>query len=237
MGLVGRHEEVGVVHAERIEDAFLQELFERLAADFADEIADHVGGDGIIPGLAGREFQRNFRKVLDHRLQRSRLLDLADLHLAIGGIDVGSLLEAIGQTGGMPQQIHDQHRPRRRPGQKCRRGAGLENAEVLPFRDVFVDRLVERDAAFLDQHHEGDAGDRLGHRIDAKNGVVLHRGLALDVGKALHRAVDDLAAAIDQELGSRKAAGIDVAVLQMILDAVEGGLGHAGGFGRGGGGG
>ena len=48
-------------------------------------------------------------------------------------------------------------------------------------------------------------------------------------------AVDDLAAAVDQELRPRKAAGIDVALLQMIFEAVERGLGHAGGFGRGGG--
>ena len=95
--------------------------------------------------------------------------------------------------------------------------------------------LVERDAALLEQHHEGHAGDRLGHRIDAKNGVVLDRHLALEVGKALHRAVDDLAAAVDQKLRSREAAGIDIAVLQMRLDTVEGHLGHAGGFGRGGG--
>ena len=47
--------------------------------------------------------------------------------------------------------------------------------------------------------------------------------------------VTDLAAAVHQELRSRKAPGIDVAVLQMRFDAVEGGLGHAGGF-RGGGG-
>jgi hypothetical protein len=91
-----------------------------------------------------------------------------------------------------------------------------------------MDGLVERNAAFLHQHHEGDAGDRLGHRIDAENGVVLYRLLALDVGETLHRMMNHLAAAIDQELGSRKAAGIDVAVLQMILDAVEGGFRHAG---------
>src|SRR5712671_1800821 len=43
MRLVGRHEEIGVVHAERIEDALLQELLERHAADPAYEIADDVG--------------------------------------------------------------------------------------------------------------------------------------------------------------------------------------------------
>jgi hypothetical protein len=98
-----------------------------------------------------------------------------------------------------------------------------------------MDGLVERDAAFLEQHHEGDRGDRLGHRIDPKDRVVFHDGFAFDVGKTLHRAVHHLAAAIDQELRPRKAAGLDIAGFQVIFEAIEGGLGHAGGFGRGGG--
>src|SRR6202022_3233511 len=126
MSLVGRHKKVGVVHFKRIEDTFLEKLLERLAADFSDEIADDIGGNGIIPGLAGREFQRDLCKILDHRLQRSRFYDLADLHLAIGGIHVGALLEAVSEAGSMPQKVYDQHWPRRRPGQECRRRAGLE---------------------------------------------------------------------------------------------------------------
>ena len=98
-----------------------------------------------------------------------------------------------------------------------------------------MDGLVERDLAFLDQHHEGDTRDRLGHRIDAENRIVLDRNLAFEVGKALHRRMDDLAAAVDQKLGPREAAGVDVALLQMIFDAVERRLGHSGGFGRSGG--
>ncbi len=89
VSLVGGHEKIGVVHAERIEDALLQELFERHAADLADEIADDIGGDGIIPGLAGRKFQRHFGKIVDHRLQRAGFLDLADFQLAVGGVDIG----------------------------------------------------------------------------------------------------------------------------------------------------
>ena len=94
-------------------------------------------------------------------------------------------------------------------------------------------RLLEAEAAFFEQGHESHADKRFGHRIDAKNGVVLDRRLALDVGKALHGAVDDLAAAVHQHLRSRKAADIDVSLLQMCFDAVEGRLGHAGVFGRG----
>ena len=67
MRLVGRHMEVGIVHAERLEDALFEELLERHAADLADEIADHVGCDGIVPGFARRKLQRQFCKVVDHR--------------------------------------------------------------------------------------------------------------------------------------------------------------------------
>ncbi len=119
MRLVGSDEKVGVVHAERIEDALLDELLERHAADLADEIADHVGGDRIIPGLARREFQRDVGEILDHALQRAGLFDLADLFGAIGGIDIAALLEAVGQPRRVAQQVHDQHRPRRRLGQEA----------------------------------------------------------------------------------------------------------------------
>src|SRR5260370_37346566 len=94
---------------------------------------------------------------------------------------------------------------------------------------------IDRVSALLERHKEGYVRYLLGHRIDAKNGVVLHGRLALDVGKALHRAVDDLAAAVNQELGSREAAGIDISVLEVRFETIEGGLRHTGGFGRSGG--
>ena len=169
-------------------------------------------------------------------MQRAGLDHFADLGLAIGGIDIAALLEAIGEPRGVAQQVHDQHRPRRRTGQEGRVRTGHEHAEVLPFRNVFVHGLVQRDAAFLDQHHEGDARERLGHRIDAEDRVVLDRRLALEVGKTLHGRMNDLAAAIDQELRSREAAGIDITLLQVIFEAIERRFRHSGGFGRGGGG-
>jgi hypothetical protein len=235
VGLFGRHEEAGVVHAERFENSFFEELLERLAADLSNEIADHIGGDRIIPGFSRGELQRNLCKVFDHRLQRSRFYDFADFHLAVGGIHVRTLLEGVGQARCVPQQVDDLHWPRWRFGQKCRGDTRLKHAEIFPFRNVFMDRFVERDPAFLQEHHEGNGGQGLGHRIDAKDRVVLHRRLALDVGEALYGAVNHLAAAKHQHLGSRKAAGIDVFLPEMRVDAIEPGFGHAGGFRRGGG--
>ena len=59
------------------------------------------------------------------------------------------------------------------------------------------------------------------------------RGAMEQIGKALHRGMNDVAPAIDQQLGAREAASVDVLALQMIVDPVKRRFGHANGFGRG----
>ena len=79
-----------------------------------------------------------------------------------------------------------------------RRNAGDEDAEVLPRRNVGLDRIVQRDLALFDQHHERDAGERLGHRIDAEDRVDGQRRVALDVSLADSAEVSDLAVPRDE---------------------------------------
>ena len=57
-GLVLGDVEGGVDHAQRAQDALLQELLERHAGDLAHQVAEHVGRDRVVPGRAGRELQR-----------------------------------------------------------------------------------------------------------------------------------------------------------------------------------
>jgi hypothetical protein len=45
--LLGRHVERRVLHAERIEDALLQELGKRLARQLLDQVALHVDRDAV----------------------------------------------------------------------------------------------------------------------------------------------------------------------------------------------
>ena len=52
------HEERGVDHAERLEDALGEELVERLARRHLDHPAEHVGGGAVVPLAAGLEEQR-----------------------------------------------------------------------------------------------------------------------------------------------------------------------------------
>jgi hypothetical protein len=49
-----------------------------------------------------------------------------------------------------------------------RPAAGIDAEIDLNSGQDVMDRRIEPDLALLDQHHEGEAGDRLGHRGDAE---------------------------------------------------------------------
>jgi hypothetical protein len=236
-GLVDK--ERRVAHAERHEDALVQELIETLAGDLLDEVAEHVGRHRVVPRRAGRELERDACQRIDESLQPVVALEGVDLERAVRSVDVGAVLEAVGQPRGVAQQVDDAHRRVGRLRQPAGRRAGQAtaaadiHAQVAPRRNEPVHRIVERHLAFLHQHHEGDAGDRLGHRIDAHDRVVPHRAPGLEVGVAEQRLVHDPAVARDQQLRTRQLAGADVALGKEAVDARKALAAHADGFGGG----
>ncbi len=70
--------------------------------------------------------------------------------------------------------------------------AGVD-LQVREFRNVLRDRIGRLPLPFLVQHHHRDAGDRLGHRIDASDRVELHRRAGLETGNAVGLVLHDLA--------------------------------------------
>src|SRR5947207_3632253 len=64
-------------------------LFRSLAAELLHQVAADVGGDGVVPGLARRELQRQPGQLADEALEVVLAVGLADLLLAVGGVDVG----------------------------------------------------------------------------------------------------------------------------------------------------
>ncbi len=56
---------------------------------------------------------------------------------------------------------------------------------VLEFRDVAIDLVVEPEGAFLKQHHRRNRRDRLGHRIDAVDRVLVDGARTAHFGRAL----------------------------------------------------
>ena len=113
----------------------------------------------------------------------------------------------------MPQQIHHLHRSLRWRRQ-IRADPGGEDGQGLPLRNEPAHRIVQRHQAFLHQHHEGQARDGFGHRIDSENRVLGHRFPPLHIGMTQQRLVDQLTAPGDLNLGAGEQAGGDVFLRQ-----------------------
>ena len=216
--LLRGHDEEAVLHAQRIEDTALEEGVEPHARHPLDHQPEHVGRNRIVPRLSRREFERQLPQHLHHAVEVVRPVPLLDLRLAIGGVDVAAILEAVGEARRVAQQVHHSHRRCGGLHQERRiAAAAIIDAELLELGDHAVDRVVERDLAFLHQHHERDRGYGLGHRGDAEQRVVRHRPPVL-----AHRTeiaeVRHLAVAADQQLHAPEAARLQIALVEEGVD-------------------
>jgi hypothetical protein len=126
--------EAGVGHAERSEDALLEERVERLAGGGFNDEAEHVGAEvGILVTAARLASERR----LDYRLSR------------FGRVTGEAPEVAAGRKAGAMLEEH------------ADRDSVLVAARELG--DVFRDRIVERDLALVEQDHErGGRSDDLG---------------------------------------------------------------------------
>ncbi|PAV66662.1 hypothetical protein WR25_22670 [Diploscapter pachys] len=169
VGLVLRHRKESVVHAQRAEDARGEELVERYPRHALHHCAEHIGRDGVIPRRSRREFQRQLAQRRDEAVEVVVAVPTLQLRFAMRGVDVRPILETIGQPGRMAQQIEHTHRLGSRFGdERHATTAAVIDADTFELRQDVVDRRIDRDLTLLDQHHEGEAGDRLGHRRDAE---------------------------------------------------------------------
>ncbi len=78
-----------------------------------------------------------------------------------------AVVEAVGETRGVGQQVPDPHRLGGRHGHRRLRRAAAEDALVAERLDVAVHRVLQLERALLVEHHRRHRRDRLGHRVDA----------------------------------------------------------------------
>ncbi len=79
---------------------------------------------------------------------------------------------------------------------KPRRAVGIESLQhlhILDHRQYVAHRLLEADAALLDQLHGRGAGDGLGHRRDAEHRVERHRFGLVDRPSSERALIEDAA--------------------------------------------
>ena len=196
----------------------LLELQQRLPRGDLDDAAEYVGRMAVVPAHAGLIGERQFGDPLGEfgiveiaGVQRGLRIELFDLAFA---------KEAVSDTRGVPQQVQNRDRTLQRLELE-RILAGLigkidADLGIGESRNVFRDGIVERQLAVLDQHHDCDRGDRLGHRIDPEDGIRRHRQPGRDAAQPETFQIDLLAVLLDQQhragnLAARNLVADDVA--------------------------
>src|SRR5262249_25513068 len=100
-------------------------------------------------------------------------------------------------------------------------GRALPDLEITPLRDEAADRIGKREKAALVQRQQRDAGDRLGHRVDAPDRVFFDRQRPLQVPRPEGPEVTDVTMANHGHLAAGDTASVYVAILQMLSNPVQ----------------
>src|SRR5690606_11319484 len=173
----------GVPHAERIEDALVQEEVQRLARQLLDDEAQHHDAAVAVNGPAAR------RVIEAHAADAARVrVPAAQLAPERG---VGR------QPGGMHQQMADRD--------------ALLVPLAVPLVEVAGDRRIEVELALLDQdHRRGGRADDLGQRCQVVDrGVGDETEAAAPVEPAVAAQANEAAVTPDGQRGAGRRAGED----------------------------
>ena len=162
-----------------------------------------------------------------HALER---LPRSEVGAGLGepGVDRVVGEQAARQTRRVHQHVAHVHGPLRLDQRDALVVADHPDLECAPLRDVAVHRIEQLEHAPLVELHECDGGDRLGHGVDAEDGVVGHRDRPLAVHEAERAVVRDVTAAHDRDLAACDLAGVHVGRAEVPGDALQPGLVHAG---------
>ena len=129
-------------------------------------------------------------------------------------MDGGVATVAVWQSAGMAHQVDDHDRAHRRFRFQDALGQIVHQPNPLPAdsREVFAQRIIEQQLAFLIQHQRGDRRHRLGHRRDVEDAVGGHRLTAPRVAVSIGIERDKLVLADDPHHGAGDLPVSDVAV-------------------------
>ena len=185
-----RRLEAALAHAERVEHGAFDRPGERFAVHALDHVAD--GGQRRVRVLGARSRwidQRGSIEALDGGGQRR-----------LGGIEVAPDRRLAHQARAVRHQVAQGDRPAER----------IARTEV---RQIAGDLGVEIDLAALDQLHQRDVGEELGHRSDAVDRVGGGLHSSFGVGEA-EAAGPDRPLVVDQRDRQRR----QLLVLHLMLD-------------------
>ena len=190
----------------------VEKRLEPLPGGDLDDPAEHVGRHAVVPLAARLEQQWELREQVAGRgevdARRDGVLEPAQ---AVHLVDRVRVVEAVGEPGGVGEQVPHAHGLGDRNRRRRQRGAGVVDPGVGERGDEPRHRVGQLQRALLVEHHRGDGGDRLGHRVDAPDRVVGHRQPGLEVAQPMVGQVRDAPAPGDRDRPAREQAVVDVA--------------------------
>ena len=132
---------------------------------------------------------------------------------------------AVHEPRSVAEQVLDRHLALGRhlqvvdlPGHRI--DLGDDHFPLGQLRQELRDGIGDEELAVLHEHHRRHRGERLGHGVEAEDGVLGHRLAGRLVAHAEGLEVDDLALARDERHRAGDLAGLDLAA-QHAADALE----------------
>ena len=208
VALLRRAPEIGVGHAEGLEDPRLQEVLVGGAGDAADQEAQDIRGVAVVETLAGGVGQGQPSQPLQPHVRPVRVAQGRAQHVLIGVGDGPHRSEAVGQARAVGQKVLHRDVAGGVDHLVQRPGGRLQHLHAREFRRPLGDRVVQLQPALLHQHEGQDRGQGLGHGGDAEHRVPGHGLVGGDVALAQGVELDDLALAPDQGDEARQVAGL-----------------------------
>jgi len=168
---------MGILHAQRPGNSLFNEFSQTLTGDNFHQVAENIGVITINKPFPRLSIKRQFDQFFDH---------LAYGHIFIGQIPamnpslkifIAGRAIAIGNTGGVSQEIADGDRP---SGGNKAVAFNLPilslygHISFLKFGNVAAHRIIKEKPSFLHQHHDGHRSDRFRLRGNAEDSVNGH---------------------------------------------------------------
>ena len=180
--LLSSNDETRVAHAQRPEDAPLEDSAERDTVETRDEEAEQVGRQSVMKVRARLIDQRQHAESCDPLVRAECVVDRWSEDFGAGAGDRAAVKLAVGEARAVRQEIAERDRPLRRIRLVQGTIRIAQDAKAFEFRSEARDRLVQGEPAFVVQHQGGDGRQRLRHRRDSKNrprstGVPVTRSL------------------------------------------------------------
>ena len=168
-----------------------------LPAERLDYLAEPVGARPVFP--AGSRVGDEWYTV-EHRVPEAYRVDATKLVVAQ---QIG-VAERVAEPRGVGEQLTNARLADRGTQPRRLTVEALQHLQLSESRQHACDRLLELQAALLDQLQRGDARDRLGHRRDREHRVHLCGLLAVDAQAPERTLIQRSVAVSDDGDGARE---------------------------------